>query len=78
MLIHNTPELRRCNYIARGCSIVRFHRRQRPGEPPIKTSARSLLDGPSSTSSAYDLVSRYRYKINKKSWWQIPADVRVH
>ncbi|OFK22685.1 DNA-directed RNA polymerase subunit beta [Olsenella sp. HMSC062G07] len=58
-------------------ALLEIYRRQRPGEPPTRDNAASLLEGLYFNNQRYDLAKVGRYKINKKLALDIDPTCRV-
>ncbi|MFO7270029.1 DNA-directed RNA polymerase subunit beta [Sphaerobacter thermophilus] len=56
---------------------VELYRRLRPGDPPTRENAASLLDGLFFNPRRYDLAKVGRYKLNKRLGLDIGLDTRV-
>src|SRR6185437_5266627 len=56
---------------------VELYRRLRPGDPPTKDNASSLLEGLFFNSRRYDLARVGRYKLNKRLGLDIGLDTRT-
>ncbi|MDI3339794.1 MAG: DNA-directed RNA polymerase subunit beta [Sphaerobacter sp.] len=56
---------------------VELYRRLRPGDPPTRENAASLLDGLFFNPRRYDLAKVGRYKLNKRLGVDITLDTRV-
>ncbi|MEJ7629210.1 MAG: DNA-directed RNA polymerase subunit beta [Nocardioidaceae bacterium] len=55
-------------------ALLDIYRKLRPGEPPTKEAAQTLLDNYYFNSKRYDLAKVGRYKINKKLGREEPFD----
>jgi len=55
-------------------ALIDIYRKLRPGEPPTKESAQTLLDNLFFNSKRYDLAKVGRYKVNKKLSLDLPVD----
>jgi DNA-directed RNA polymerase subunit beta len=58
-------------------AVIEFYRRLRPGDPPTKDNAMSLLQSLLFNPRRYDLAKVGRYKLNKRLDITIPLDNRV-
>jgi DNA-directed RNA polymerase subunit beta len=58
-------------------AVIEFYRRLRPGDPPTKDNAESLLNSLLFNPRRYDLAKVGRYKLNKRLGVSVPLDVRV-
>ncbi|MEV5393561.1 DNA-directed RNA polymerase subunit beta, partial [Nocardia farcinica] len=58
-------------------ALLEIHRKLRPGEPPTKESAQTLLENLFFTEKRYDLARVGRYKIDKKLGLRAPGAPRV-
>src|SRR5450432_2502616 len=54
------------------CALPIFYRKLRPGEPPTREAAQTLLDNLYFNPKRYDLAKVGRYKINKKLGLELP------
>jgi DNA-directed RNA polymerase subunit beta len=55
-------------------ALIDIYRKLRPGEPPTKESAQTLLDNLFFNAKRYDLAKVGRYKANKKLSLALPID----
>ncbi len=55
-------------------ALLDIYRKLRPGEPPTKESAQTLLENLFFKDKRYDLAKVGRYKVNKKLGLQLPYD----
>jgi DNA-directed RNA polymerase subunit beta len=55
-------------------ALIDIYRKLRPGEPPTRESAQTLLDNLFFNSKRYDLAKVGRYKVNKKLGLELPVD----
>src|ERR687890_598654 len=55
-------------------ALLDIYRKLRPGEPPTREAAQTLLDNYYFNGKRYDLAKVGRYKINKKLGLQLPFD----
>src|SRR6186713_230033 len=55
-------------------ALVDLYRKLRPGEPPTREAAQTLLDNYYFNGKRYDLAKVGRYKINKKLGLHLPFD----
>jgi len=53
-------------------ALIDIYRKLRPGEPPTKESAQTLLDNLFFNAKRYDLAKVGRYKVNKKLGTELP------
>jgi DNA-directed RNA polymerase subunit beta len=58
-------------------AVIEFYRRLRPGDPPTKDNAMSLLQSLLFNPRRYDLAKVGRYKLNKRLDITVPLDNRV-
>jgi DNA-directed RNA polymerase subunit beta len=58
-------------------ALLDIYRKLRPGEPPTKESAQTLLENLFFKDKRYDLAKVGRYKINKKLGVAMPTDTGV-
>ncbi len=58
-------------------ALIDIYRKLRPGEPPTRESAQTLLDNLFFNSKRYDLAKVGRYKANKKLSLSLPVDQGV-
>jgi DNA-directed RNA polymerase subunit beta len=58
-------------------AVIEFYRRLRPGDPPTKDNAMSLLQSLLFNPRRYDLAKVGRYKLNKRLELTVPLDNRV-
>ncbi|SOC55813.1 DNA-directed RNA polymerase subunit beta [Ornithinimicrobium cerasi] len=58
-------------------ALLDIYRKLRPGEPPTKEAAQTLLDNLYFNPKRYDLAKVGRYKINKKLGLQAPLEESV-
>jgi DNA-directed RNA polymerase subunit beta len=58
-------------------ALVDIFRKMRPGEPPTKDAASTLIDNYYFNSKRYDLAKVGRYKINKKLGLSVPAKEHI-
>ncbi len=58
-------------------ALLDIYRKLRPGEPPTKEAAQTLLDNLYFNTKRYDLAKVGRYKINKKLGLQAPLNESV-
>jgi DNA-directed RNA polymerase subunit beta len=58
-------------------AIIEFYRRLRPGDPPTKDNAESLLNSLLFNPRRYDLAKVGRYKLNKRLGVDVALDNRV-
>ncbi|MDR2973096.1 MAG: DNA-directed RNA polymerase subunit beta [Propionibacteriaceae bacterium] len=58
-------------------ALLDIYRKLRPGEPPARDAAKSLIDGYYFNHKRYDLAKVGRYKINKKLGLSVPMDTQV-
>ncbi|MEO8287219.1 MAG: DNA-directed RNA polymerase subunit beta [Chloroflexota bacterium] len=58
-------------------AIIEFYRRLRPGDPPTKDNAESLLNSLLFNPRRYDLAKVGRYKLNKRLSLDVALDNRV-
>ncbi|HKP52491.1 MAG TPA: DNA-directed RNA polymerase subunit beta [Chloroflexia bacterium] len=58
-------------------AVIEFYRRLRPGDPPTKDNAMSLLQSLLFNPRRYDLAKVGRYKLNKRLDLTVPLDNRV-
>ena len=58
-------------------AVIEFYRRLRPGDPPTKDNAMSLLQSLLFNPRRYDLAKVGRYKLNKRLEIDVPIDNRV-
>ncbi|MGH3759029.1 DNA-directed RNA polymerase subunit beta [Actinophytocola sp.] len=58
-------------------ALLDIYRKLRPGEPPTKESAQTLLENLFFKDKRYDLAKVGRYKVNKKLGLTIASDVGV-
>jgi DNA-directed RNA polymerase subunit beta len=58
-------------------AVIEFYRRLRPGDPPTRDNAESLLNSLLFNPRRYDLAKVGRYKLNKRLGVDVPLDVRV-
>ncbi|PPK69517.1 DNA-directed RNA polymerase subunit beta [Actinokineospora auranticolor] len=58
-------------------ALLDIYRKLRPGEPPTKESAQTLLENLFFKDKRYDLAKVGRYKVNKKLGLRLPTDVGV-
>jgi DNA-directed RNA polymerase subunit beta len=58
-------------------AIIEFYRRLRPGDPPTKDNAESLLNSLLFNPRRYDLAKVGRYKLNKRLGLDVSLDNRV-
>src|SRR3954449_155003 len=55
-------------------ALIDIYRKLRPGEPPTKESAQTLLENLFFNAKRYDLAKVGRYKVNKKLGLELPVD----
>jgi len=55
-------------------ALLDIYRKLRPGEPPTRESAQTLLDNLFFNHKRYDLAKVGRYKVNKKLGLELPTD----
>ena len=55
-------------------ALIDIYRKLRPGEPPTRESAQTLLDNLFFNGKRYDLAKVGRYKVNKKLGLQLAVD----
>ncbi len=55
-------------------ALLDIYRKLRPGEPPTREAAQTLLDNYYFNGKRYDLAKVGRYKVNKKLGLQLPFD----
>jgi DNA-directed RNA polymerase subunit beta len=55
-------------------ALIDIYRKLRPGEPPTRESAQTLLDNLFFNGKRYDLAKVGRYKVNKKLGLELPVD----
>jgi DNA-directed RNA polymerase subunit beta len=55
-------------------ALIDIYRKLRPGEPPTKESAQTLLENLFFNAKRYDLAKVGRYKVNKKLELALPVD----
>jgi DNA-directed RNA polymerase subunit beta len=55
-------------------ALIDIYRKLRPGEPPTRESAQTLLDNLFFNGKRYDLAKVGRYKVNKKLGLDLPVD----
>ncbi len=55
-------------------ALIDIYRKLRPGEPPTRESAQTLLDNLFFNGKRYDLAKVGRYKVNKKLGVGLPVD----
>ena len=55
-------------------ALIDIYRKLRPGEPPTRESAQTLLDNLFFNPKRYDLAKVGRYKVNKKLELALPVD----
>jgi DNA-directed RNA polymerase subunit beta len=55
-------------------ALIDIYRKLRPGEPPTRESAQTLLDNLFFNGKRYDLAKVGRYKVNKKLGLDLPFD----
>ncbi|WP_322780793.1 DNA-directed RNA polymerase subunit beta [Frankia sp. Cas4] len=58
-------------------ALLDIYRKLRPGEPPTRESAQTLLENLFFNPKRYDLAKVGRYKVNKKLGVDVPHDVGV-
>jgi DNA-directed RNA polymerase subunit beta len=58
-------------------ALLDIYRKLRPGEPPTKESAQTLLENLFFKEKRYDLAKVGRYKVNKKLGLSVPANAGV-
>jgi len=58
-------------------ALIDIYRKLRPGEPPTKESAQTLLDNLFFNAKRYDLAKVGRYKVNRKLGLSLPLDAGV-
>jgi DNA-directed RNA polymerase subunit beta len=58
-------------------ALLDIYRKLRPGEPPTRESAQTLLENLFFKDKRYDLAKVGRYKVNKKLGLRVPSDVGV-
>ncbi|AEH11246.1 MULTISPECIES: DNA-directed RNA polymerase subunit beta [Protofrankia] len=58
-------------------ALLDIYRKLRPGEPPTRESAQTLLENLFFNPKRYDLAKVGRYKVNKKLEVDVPHDVGV-
>src|SRR5437588_3257565 len=58
-------------------ALLDIYRKLRPGEPPTKESAQTLLENLFFKEKRYDLAKVGRYKLNKKLGEELPYDTGV-
>ena len=58
-------------------ALLDIYRKLRPGEPPTRESAQTLLDNLFFNQKRYDLAKVGRYKVNKKLGLDLPVDQGV-
>src|SRR5215203_5561436 len=58
-------------------ALLDIYRKLRPGEPPTREAAQTLLENLYFNSKRYDLAKVGRYKINKKLGLELPFDKQV-
>jgi len=58
-------------------ALLDIYRKMRPGEPPTKEAASTLLDNYYFNPKRFDLAKVGRYKINKKLGLSLPIDMQV-
>ncbi|HST05948.1 MAG TPA: DNA-directed RNA polymerase subunit beta, partial [Chloroflexia bacterium] len=58
-------------------AIIEFYKRLRPGDPPTKDNAESLLQSLLFNPRRYDLAKVGRYKLNKRLGVDVGLDTRV-
>ena len=54
-------------------ALIDIYRKLRPGEPPTRESAQTLLDNLFFNGKRYDLAKVGRYKVNKKLRLALPV-----
>ncbi|HEX8599593.1 MAG TPA: DNA-directed RNA polymerase subunit beta [Chloroflexia bacterium] len=62
---------------AREEAVIEFYRRLRPGDPPTRDNADSLLQSLLFNARRYDLAKVGRYKLNKRLGIDVSLDTRV-
>ncbi len=62
---------------ARDEAVIEFYRRLRPGDPPTRDNADSLLQSLLFNARRYDLAKVGRYKLNKRLGLDVAIDKRV-
>ena len=58
-------------------ALIDIYRKLRPGEPPTRESAQTLLENLFFNAKRYDLAKVGRYKVNKKLGLELPVDQGV-
>jgi DNA-directed RNA polymerase subunit beta len=58
-------------------ALIDIYRKLRPGEPPTRESAQTLLENLFFNGKRYDLAKVGRYKVNKKLGLELPVDQGV-
>ncbi|MCY7364107.1 MAG: DNA-directed RNA polymerase subunit beta [Frankiaceae bacterium] len=58
-------------------ALIDIYRKLRPGEPPTRESAQTLLENLFFNPKRYDLAKVGRYKVNKKLGLELPVDQGV-
>ncbi len=58
-------------------ALLDIYRKLRPGEPPTREAAKTLIDNYYFNPKRYDLAKVGRYKINKKLGENLPFDLQV-
>ena len=58
-------------------AVIEFYKRLRPGDPPTRDNAESLLQSLLFNPRRYDLAKVGRYKLNKRLGVDVPLDTRV-
>src|SRR5450756_1247733 len=58
-------------------AVIEFYKRLRPGDPPTRDNAESLLQSLLFNPRRYDLAKVGRYKLNKRLGVDVPIDTRV-
>ncbi len=58
-------------------ALIDIYKKLRPGEPPARDAAQTLLENYYFNSKRYDLAKVGRYKINKKLGLSLPFDQQV-
>src|SRR5207253_3221988 len=58
-------------------AVIEFYRRLRPGDPPTKDNAESLLNSLLFNPRRYDLAKVGRYKLNKRLGLEVDLSTRV-